>query len=151
MKETINAAVDAVVTRTRISYLPDARAKMVSRARVAICERVAKNTLLQNTVLKTWAGDDAKKDEAQAILARRARENGQAQLGKFVAGDVSDSESESAILRQKRIFPRLDCSVDKRVSQRSAPKVTESARESVATRESVKFIPVRSAYSNHHA
>ena len=24
---------------------------------------------LQNTVLKTWAGDDAKKDEAQAILA----------------------------------------------------------------------------------
>merc|ERR1719163_2558516 len=50
---------------------------------------------LQNTVLKTWAGDDEKKDEAQAILARRARENGQAQLGKFVAGDVSDSESES--------------------------------------------------------
>jgi fructose-bisphosphate aldolase class I len=50
---------------------------------------------LQNTVLKTWAGDDAKKDEAQAILARRAKENGQAQLGKFVAGDVSDSESES--------------------------------------------------------
>merc|ERR1712205_225783 len=50
---------------------------------------------LQNTVLKTWAGDDAKKEEAQAILARRARENGQAQLGKFVAGDVSDSESES--------------------------------------------------------
>ena len=50
---------------------------------------------LQNTVLKTWAGDDAKKDEAQAILARRAKENGMAQLGKFVAGDVSDSESES--------------------------------------------------------
>jgi len=50
---------------------------------------------LQNTVIKTWAGDDAKKDEAQAILARRCKENGAAQLGKFVAGDVSDSESES--------------------------------------------------------
>tara|TARA_B000000441_G_C21652834_1_gene296359 strand:+ start:338 stop:691 length:354 start_codon:yes stop_codon:yes gene_type:complete len=50
---------------------------------------------LQNTVLKTWAGDDAKKAEAQAILARRAKENGLAQLGKFVAGDVSESESES--------------------------------------------------------
>ena len=40
-------------------------------------------------------GDDAKKAEAQAILARRAKENGLAQLGKFVAGDVSESESES--------------------------------------------------------
>ena len=50
---------------------------------------------LQNTVLKTWAGDDEKKAEAQAILARRAKENGLAQLGKFVAGDVSESESES--------------------------------------------------------
>lgn len=50
---------------------------------------------LQNTVLKTWAGDDEKKDEAQAILARRTQENGLAQLGKFVAGDVSASESES--------------------------------------------------------
>merc|ERR1719409_511067 len=50
---------------------------------------------LQNTVLKTWAGDDAKKAEAQAILSRRAKENGLAQLGKFVAGDVSESESES--------------------------------------------------------
>lgn len=36
--------------------------------------------------------------------------------------------------------------------KRSAPTVTESARESVATRESVKFIPdYYSAYSNHHA
>jgi len=50
---------------------------------------------LQNTVLKTWAGDDAKKEEAQGILARRAKENGLAQLGQFVAGEVSDSESES--------------------------------------------------------
>merc|ERR1711966_172874 len=50
---------------------------------------------LQNTVLKTWAGDDAKKDEAQAILFNRTKDNGMAQLGKFVAGDVSDSESES--------------------------------------------------------
>jgi len=50
---------------------------------------------LQNTVLKTWAGDYAKLVEAQGILVRRAKENGMAQLGKFVAGDVSDSESES--------------------------------------------------------
>merc|ERR1719163_205557 len=35
---------------------------------------------LQNSVIKTWAGDDAKKAEAQAILARRAKENGMAQL-----------------------------------------------------------------------
>jgi fructose-bisphosphate aldolase class I len=50
---------------------------------------------LQNSVIKTWAGDDSKKAEAQGILARRAKENGLAQLGKFVAGEVSASESES--------------------------------------------------------
>uniref|UniRef100_A0A7S0SAM1 fructose-bisphosphate aldolase n=1 Tax=Mantoniella antarctica TaxID=81844 RepID=A0A7S0SAM1_9CHLO len=50
---------------------------------------------LQNTVIKTWAGNDEKVGEAQAILVRRAKENGMAQLGKFVAGEVSDSESES--------------------------------------------------------
>ena len=47
---------------------------------------------------------------------------------------------------ENRLFSRHS------VSQRSAPTVTESARESVATRESVKFIPdYYSAYSNHHA
>lgn len=69
---------------------------------------------LQNTVLKTWAGDDKKKEEAQAILYRRTKENGEAQLGKFVAGDVSDSESEStyqknygedAMLQKLRFLP----------------------------------------------
>merc|ERR1711990_922070 len=54
---------------------------------------------LQNTVLKTWAGDDANKAKAQAILKRRAAENGLAQLGKFKAGDVSKSESESTYQR----------------------------------------------------
>ena len=50
---------------------------------------------LQNTVIKTWAGDDAKIVESQNILARRCKENGMAQLGKFVAGKASASESES--------------------------------------------------------
>jgi hypothetical protein len=49
---------------------------------------------LQNTVLKTWAGDDSRKAEAQAILGHRAKPRS-AQLGNFVAGDVSESESES--------------------------------------------------------
>merc|ERR1711966_551244 len=40
---------------------------------------------LQNTVIKTWAGDDAMIGKAQAILSRRAEENGLAQLGKFNA------------------------------------------------------------------
>ena len=40
---------------------------------------------LQNSVIKTWAGDDAMVGKAQAILARRAEENGLAQLGKFNA------------------------------------------------------------------
>jgi Cys-rich protein (TIGR01571 family) len=46
VKETINAAVDAVVTRTRISYTSQTRARRWFRERawrVAICERVAKN------------------------------------------------------------------------------------------------------------
>merc|ERR1711994_792122 len=38
---------------------------------------------LQNTVLKTWAGDDAKVTEAQEILFNRTKDNGMAQLGKF--------------------------------------------------------------------
>jgi fructose-bisphosphate aldolase class I len=40
---------------------------------------------LQNSVIKTWAGDDAMIGKAQAILSRRAEENGLAQLGKFNA------------------------------------------------------------------
>merc|ERR1719149_41730 len=54
---------------------------------------------LQNTVLKTWVGQDENKAKAQAILKRRAAENGLAQLGKFKAGDVSKSESESTYQR----------------------------------------------------
>jgi len=53
---------------------------------------------LQNTVLKTWAGDDDNKEEAQKILARRAKENGEAQMGKF---DVTKSETEGASMYVK--------------------------------------------------
>ena len=53
---------------------------------------------LQNTVLKTWAGDDDKKEAAQEILLRRARENGEAQMGKF---DVTKSETEGASMYVK--------------------------------------------------
>lgn len=50
----------------------------------------------------------------------------------------------------KNVFFR-DSIESRQTFQRFAP-VTESARESVATRESVKFFPtVPSAYSNHHA
>lgn len=38
---------------------------------------------LQNTVLKTWQGSDANRDAAQAALLRRAKANGEAQLGKY--------------------------------------------------------------------
>lgn len=38
---------------------------------------------LQIAVLKLWAGDDAKKDEAQALLTKLARANSMAQQGKF--------------------------------------------------------------------
>merc|ERR1712003_602291 len=44
---------------------------------------------LQNTVLKTWAGDDAKVAEAQEILFNRTKDNGMAQLGKFDADNTS--------------------------------------------------------------
>jgi len=53
---------------------------------------------LQNTVLKTWAGKDENKAAAQAILIRRAKENGAAQLGKF---DVTKSETEGASMYVK--------------------------------------------------
>ena len=53
---------------------------------------------LQNSVIKTWAGNDDKIDEAQAILARRAKENGMAQMGKF---DVTNSETEGASMYEK--------------------------------------------------
>eukprot|EP00959_Pyramimonas_sp_CCMP1952_P080815 1688351-Pyramimonas_sp.AAC.1 len=53
---------------------------------------------LQNTVLKTWAGKDENKEAAQAILIRRAKENGMAQMGKF---DVTKSETEGASMYVK--------------------------------------------------
>jgi len=48
---------------------------------------------LQNTVLKTWAGDDSKKIEAQAKLIGRARANSMAQLGKY---DPSGEDASAA-------------------------------------------------------
>merc|ERR1712157_40802 len=47
---------------------------------------------LQNTVLKTWEGDDANVDAAQAALIGRAKANSLAQLGKYSA----DGEAASA-------------------------------------------------------
>jgi fructose-bisphosphate aldolase, class I len=38
---------------------------------------------LQNTVLKTWQGQDDKRDAAQQALLRRAKANSEAQLGKY--------------------------------------------------------------------
>lgn len=39
---------------------------------------------LQMAVLKTWGGDDANKDKAQELLAKLAKANSEAQLGKYV-------------------------------------------------------------------
>ena len=47
---------------------------------------------LQNTVLKTWQGDEANVDAAQAALIGRAKANSLAQLGKY----TGDGESASA-------------------------------------------------------
>lgn len=38
---------------------------------------------LQMAVLKTWGGDDANKEKAQELLAKLAKANGEAQLGKY--------------------------------------------------------------------
>lgn len=38
---------------------------------------------LQNTVLKTWQGQDENRDSAQQALLRRAKANSEAQLGKY--------------------------------------------------------------------
>jgi fructose-bisphosphate aldolase, class I len=38
---------------------------------------------LQNTVLKTWQGQDENRDAAQQSLLRRAKANSDAQLGKY--------------------------------------------------------------------
>jgi len=48
---------------------------------------------LQNTVIKTWAGDDNNFQAAQQALLRRAKANSMAQLGKY---DSSQEEDEAA-------------------------------------------------------
>merc|ERR1711933_212570 len=49
---------------------------------------------LQNTVLKTWKGDDANVDAAQAALIGRAKANSLAQLGKYDASGEAASAGE---------------------------------------------------------
>lgn len=46
---------------------------------------------LQMAVLKTWGGDDAKKKAAQELLAKLAKANGKAQLGKYEGPHPSPS------------------------------------------------------------
>lgn len=47
---------------------------------------------LQNTVLKTWQGQDGNRDAAQEALLRRAKANSEAQLGKY----TPEGEDKSA-------------------------------------------------------
>jgi len=48
---------------------------------------------LQASAIKTWAGDNGKKAEAQASFMARAKANGQANLGKYLGGAAGDTES----------------------------------------------------------
>merc|ERR1711977_90817 len=49
---------------------------------------------LQNTVLKTWQGQDANKDAAQNALVGRAKANSMAQLGQYSADGESATAAE---------------------------------------------------------
>ena len=50
---------------------------------------------LQNTVLKTWQGQEGNKKAAQEALLRRAKANSDAQLGKFVPSEEDKKAIES--------------------------------------------------------
>jgi fructose-bisphosphate aldolase class I len=50
---------------------------------------------LQNTVLKTWMGQESNKQAAQEALLRRAKANSDAQLGKFVPSEADKKLIES--------------------------------------------------------
>ena len=49
---------------------------------------------LQNTVLKTWQGNDSNRDAAQEALLRRAKANSDAQLGQYSAEGEEKSAGE---------------------------------------------------------
>eukprot|EP00179_Madagascaria_erythrocladioides_P006894 CAMPEP_0198323388 /NCGR_PEP_ID=MMETSP1450-20131203/11648_1 /TAXON_ID=753684 ORGANISM="Madagascaria erythrocladiodes, Strain CCMP3234" /NCGR_SAMPLE_ID=MMETSP1450 /ASSEMBLY_ACC=CAM_ASM_001115 /LENGTH=403 /DNA_ID=CAMNT_0044027083 /DNA_START=86 /DNA_END=1297 /DNA_ORIENTATION=- len=49
---------------------------------------------LQISVLKLWAGDDTKKEEAQKLLSALAKANSEAQLGKFAGPHPSPGKGE---------------------------------------------------------
>lgn len=49
---------------------------------------------LQNTVLKTWKGEDANKEAAQTALLGRAKANSMAQLGQYTADGESATANE---------------------------------------------------------
>ena len=49
---------------------------------------------LQNTVLKTWQGNDSNRDSAQEALLRRAKANSDAQMGQYSAEGEDKSAGE---------------------------------------------------------
>lgn len=49
---------------------------------------------MQNTVLKTWQGNDANRGPAQEALLRRAKANSEAQLGKYTPEGEDKSAAE---------------------------------------------------------
>ena len=57
---------------------------------------------LQNSVLKTWKGEEANVDAAQAALIQRASANSAAQLGKYTAEGES-AEAAKGMVRPERL------------------------------------------------
>ena len=58
---------------------------------------------LQNTVLKTWAGKPEKKDEAQAILIKRAKANSEAQQGIYKP-EAGDAEAAKRVYEKGYVY-----------------------------------------------
>ena len=57
---------------------------------------------LQNSVLKTWKGEEANVEAAQAALIQRASANSAAQLGKYTA-DGESAEAAKGMVRRERL------------------------------------------------
>ena len=60
---------------------------------------------LQNTVLKTWQGQEKNKKAAQEALLRRAKANSDAQLGKFVPSEEDKKAIESTYQKNYSCAP----------------------------------------------
>ena len=60
---------------------------------------------LQNTVLKTWQGQEKNKKAAQEALLRRAKANSDAQLGKFVPSEEDKKAIESTYQKNYSCVP----------------------------------------------